>query len=233
MFKNNLDRFFSKLEWQWSLANLVWGLGALASVGLPAWAVKTMSWFSAFAPLSWVSAGLMGFLLFCFGFYVYSVARGRVVRARYDVRALEKGGNANPMEKVFERKRIFINEFALPSGTFITDKTFVNCEIIGPANIYLVAGNSVNDTILPNCDAVAIEHSVQPFNSYGFISCTFRNCSFQRITFLISEKEYANFNHLPWLQWIAGAPKPTPEEPALIEQGIPNAELEAGSEGQD
>jgi len=51
MFKDNIDRFFSKLEWRWSLANMLWGLGAIASATMPAWAVKTMEFMSECAPL--------------------------------------------------------------------------------------------------------------------------------------------------------------------------------------
>lgn len=233
MFKDNLDRFFSSLEWRWSLANLLWGTSALLATGLPAWAVWTMNLLSDFAPLSWVGAGFSGFLLFCLGFWVYAQARFRVVRARFASRSLEKGGNANPMEQVFERRRIFLNEFALPSSPFITDKTFVDCEIIGPCNIYLIAGCNVSETKLPNCDAIVLDSESKPFNAYGFIDCTFRRCSFQRVTFILAEQEYENFKHLTWMQWISGVPEQIPVLDAPKGEEQLDAEPQTSPEGQD
>ncbi|SMH56666.1 hypothetical protein [Maritimibacter sp. HL-12] len=204
--KDSLDRFFSKLEWQWSLANLLWGAGAIAFTALPAWAVRTVGIMSEYAPLSWVLSGMAGFMIFVLGFYVYSIARGRVVRARYDNRALAKGGSANPMDKVFERKRIYINEFILPSSPALFDKTFVDCELIGPANIFLSFGNRLDDLVLPRSDAIAIRDGVSVFNMYQLGGCTFRRCSFQRITFFVSEAEYAHFKGSEMLNWISFVP---------------------------
>jgi hypothetical protein len=209
MIKDNLDRFFSQLEWRWSLANLLWGVGVLASATLPAWAVGSMNIFSAYAPLSWVLAGMIGFLLFCLGFTLYAVAKHKVVRSRYDAKALEAGGGANPLERTFQKKRIFLNQFCMPSNPYVHDKTFIDCEIIGPANIYLAGNNNISDVLLPKCDAVVLSQPVMPLNAYGFTSCTFQRCSFQRVTFLVSRKEYDMSKGQWWLNWIAESCEPT------------------------
>jgi hypothetical protein len=206
MLKNNIDDFFSKLEWRWSLANLLWGAGLVASATVPAWAVATMEKFAAYAPLSWVLAGLSGFLVFCLGFYVYALARERVVWSRYNDRSLERGGNANPMEKTFEKKRVFLNEFCLPSNPFVHDKIFIDCEIVGPANIHLRFGNNVSDSLLPRCDAAVLPPEVTPGNAYSFTNCVFRRCSFQRVTFFVSQAEYENAKDTAWLNWISTTP---------------------------
>lgn len=206
MFKDSLDRFFSKLEWRWSLANFFWSAGAFASATLPAWAVSAMNIFSEYAPLSWVGAGLTGFLLFCFGFFVFAVARERLVRARYNARAMSKGSFANPLEKIFERQRIYLNDFALPSNPYIHDKTFIDCEIIGPCNIFLVTGNRVDEPMPPKCDAAVLPPDTKIFNSYSLTNCSFRRCLFQRITFFVSHEEYQSAKKVEWLNWVTYCP---------------------------
>lgn len=209
MLRDNIDRFFARLEWRWSLANFIWGAWAIASVTLPAWAVKTANLFSDYSPVSWVGAGVLGFLVFCFGFFVYAHARFRLVQARYNERSLEIGATADPLAKVFEKKRIFLNQFAMPSNPFINGKTFVDCEIIGPANIFLASGNRVDEPQLPSCDGAVLSPNATSFNSYSFINCAFRRCSFQRINFFISDEEYQNapnIRGLDWINWITFLP---------------------------
>ncbi|MBL6600016.1 MAG: hypothetical protein ISP41_14085 [Alphaproteobacteria bacterium] len=206
MFRNEIDRFFSKIEWRWSLANMLWGTGALASATLPAWAVSAMEIFSQYAPLSWIAAGFVGFIVFCVGFLVYSKAHQIYVRSRFNARSISSGAYVDPMAKMFERKRIFLSDFCLPSSQVINDKNFVDCEIIGPANLYLAYGNKADEPVLPKCDATVLFPGAKFFNGITLIDCNFRRCSFQRVTFFVSDAEYPLVKNLDWLNWICYLP---------------------------
>lgn len=213
----NVDRFFSSLEWRWSLANLFWGIGALGSVVLPAWAVKTMELFASYSPLSWVLAGFIGLVLWCACFLVYAVAHTLYVKSRFNARSMNSGQFVDPMAKIFERKRVFLNDFCLPTSPVIQDKVFVDCEIIGPANIFLAIGNRVDEILLPNCDAVVLPPNASFANGYTLFNTSFRRCSFQRVTFFLSEQEYQHVKHLRWLNWISYLPDS--ELPLLSQAG--------------
>lgn len=201
------DRFFSGVEWKLSLANMAWGLSAaVASFALPAWAVKASKVFEQYAPLSWVVAGFIG--LFA-GVIIYSLAawgKAKWVRSRYDAKMLASGGSIDPLEKTFERKRIYLNEFCLASHPFVEDKTFIDCEIIGPSNIILVQGNKISDPRYPICDAVLMASSALPSNGYIFTDCNFRRCNFTRVTFLVPYSEYYMFNDFNYIKWITTHP---------------------------
>jgi len=41
----------------------------------------------------------------------------------------------DPMQSVFERKRILITDLLPPIGRSIVGKSFTDCEIVGPANV--------------------------------------------------------------------------------------------------
>lgn len=108
------------LEWRLSLATIAWGVPtAVASFVLPAWAVTAAYIFEEYAPFSWVAAGFLGLATSALIFALAGWGRGKWVRARYDAKMLPKSGPIDPMAKTFERQRIYINEFALPSNPII------------------------------------------------------------------------------------------------------------------
>jgi len=154
---DRIGRTLNSLESRWSLWLLIKASGVLASFAVPAWAVRSMEVFKAYAPLSWVMAGFVGLVLSSLIYAVFNWGWRVRIRARYDAKYLSSGLRINPLDRIFEGKRIFLNEFALPSHTIIEGKTFVDCEIIGPANIYFYDGNQATDIKSPRFDAVYLE----------------------------------------------------------------------------
>ncbi len=193
--------------WAWnSLGNITLLVGWIGSFVLTTWAASLAKFLVRFAPLSYIGAGLIGSLILAFGYYVVSHARARWVRTKYDNVMMQRGGLVDPMMKIFERKRIYLSEFALPSHPVIEGKTFIDCEIIGPANILFEFGNNVNDQKIPRCDAVVIAANRSFYNGFQFRNCTLRGCSLQRITLFITEDEFPKVQSVDWLNWITYAP---------------------------
>lgn len=176
---------------------------AATSTGLTAWAAKETSLLAEYAPLSWIAAGLTAFLVVSLVYLVSSIARSVSIRARYNRNLYERSGFVDPMAKTFEGKRIFLADFCLPSDPYITGKTFINCEIVGPANLFLRLGNRVDENQFPHCDAVALSPEARFYNGITLDSCMFRGCSFKRITFMITPEEYKTNRDVEWLNWIS------------------------------
>jgi hypothetical protein len=210
-------------EWRLSLGTVIWSIAApVGSFALPAWTSKAANIFAEYAPFSWVAAGFIGLFTYSLCYFLVSVGHGRFIRSRYDSRHLGKSANVvNPMDQVFEKKRIFLNDFCLPSQPFIHEKTFIDCEIVGPANITLWDGNRVDEARLPKSDAVALTFDARPNNAYALTQCTFRRCSFQRVTFFIADKELPHVRSINWLNWISPMPAqadlPGSAQPSQIE----------------
>lgn len=227
------DRFLSGLEWKWSLATLAWGIPtAIASFALPAWAVGATKIFEAYAPISWVLAGFCGS---AFAATIYSIAawgRGKWVRSRYDARMLAQGGAVDPLEKTFERKRIYLNEFCLPSHPLVENKSFIDCEIIGPGNIIFVSNNSINQGKYPICDAVWLKEDAIPSGNYFLVSeCVFRGCNFTRITFFVPNHETEMFRNYSLVKWITSSPyDETDDAVPVVTDEARIAQLIAGDE---
>ena len=210
------------MESRLSLGALLMGLLAPTSFALPAWAASAAKVFSELAPLSWVVAGFVGLLTYVLCVALYGFGRGRIVRARYDARFLSETGGVDPLSKVFEGKRIFLNDFILPSNPVVTEKTFVDCEIVGPANIFLAVGNRIDDIQSDKVDAVALSQDAQFLNGFVFNNCTFRGCTFHRITIFFHSTEVAINSHLNWLNWISEMPVQT--DLPLGDNDVPNVE---------
>jgi hypothetical protein len=165
-----------------------------------------MHQFDSYAPLSWVLAGFAGVTFVVLANLGWQWAKRIGVRAKYDARLLASGSVINPLDKTFEGKRIYINDFTLPSHALIDGKTFIDCEIVGPANLFWQPGNIANEIKPPRCDAVYLEPGVQFFNGYTLRNCIFRGCSFQRITLFIGTADYENVKNHELLNWITMRP---------------------------
>ncbi|PHQ94848.1 MAG: hypothetical protein COB40_11510, partial [Marinosulfonomonas sp.] len=115
-----LDRVFLGIEWKLSLGTFIWAVVfPVTSVALPAWAAWTAGVFSQYAPLSWVTVGFAGLVVYALSIFLYGIGQSRAVRSKYDAKFLLETGGVDPLAKVFEDKRIFLNDFVLPSNPVV------------------------------------------------------------------------------------------------------------------
>lgn len=197
------EKLLSRVDLHWSILSIVWKVViTVSSFALPAWAVGATHAFAQYSPASWVIAGFCGMLFAAVIYAIIAWSRVKWVRSKYDARMLPRSGPIDPMSATFERVRIYLSDFALPSHPLVEDKTFIDCEIIGPANVLVLYANNVTEQRAPSCDAVLLKEDANPMNGYIFRSCTFRRCSFQRITLFFQPHEFDNVNSLEWLNWI-------------------------------
>lgn len=218
-----INRWLSGLEWRWSLGAFIWGaLFPAGSFVLPLWAARATNVLAEYAPLSWVAIGFMGLFGYAGCVALYGIGQRYNVRARYDAKFMAETGGVDPLSKVFEGKRIFLNDFVLPSNPFVDGKSFVDCEIVGPANIYLAMNNDIRDVKPNRVDAVALSGTNPFFNGFTFRSCTFRNCTFHRVTLFFHPSEVSGIQHLDWLNWISPLP-PQQLLPGLAQSQIGNS----------
>jgi len=190
---------------------------ALAKVALPASftgaLVGLATWFAGlfqqFAPASWVIAGVLGALVGALIVFFIAVARERlqVIRFRNSVFSISQ---VNPLDPMFNGKRLRLVDLVPPVGPFIEGKTFVDCELIGPANVmfqgcvFYASGGEI-------VDGIVIKAGFKPRNGIGFKNCTFTRCRFYLMTFMVPEPEFDFFyNGHPGLNWITEKPNEPP-----------------------
>ena len=165
-----------------------------------------IDWISEYGPVAWGAVVLVSALLIAMTFALMAWYKRTQVRTLYDAKLLESGLFINPLDNVFERKRIFINDFVLPSHRIIQNKTFIDCDLIGPGTIYFRTMNQVQPIREPRVDIVWLSPTAVFYNGFIFDNCIFRNCSFQRITIFASLEDFDNWKTLPMLNPISIEP---------------------------
>lgn len=151
------------------------------------WAAYLTKALEGYAPLSWVAAGLIGAFLFVVMFWLWSIARLKVQRRQIDRAYLSPRNNINPLEDVFQKQKINVVDFRRPITDNIRNKTFVDCEVFGPAIVILNGHTTADRVSYIGCDFVKAKALHPIFNAIAFENLTLRNCSVFNVTFLVPE----------------------------------------------
>lgn len=208
--------------WLWNgLGNIVVLAGWAASFALPAWAVGAAGIMVQYQPFSWVAAGFAGMLTAMTIYAGLGWGRNLWVVAAARQRFYRQTDRFNPMDTLFQRQRIAIADLSNPMEQVINNKKFIDCEMIGPANILLLTSTPGASKIVGNkfnkFDAVVIDNDAAPQSSIAFVDCDFERCSFYNVVLLIQERNAADANNaVNNMHWITPqAPKPITSNPLL------------------
>ncbi len=108
------------------------------------------------------------------------------------VRLKEQADSANVLASTFEDQRINILDFYHPDLRPVRNVVFRNCDILGPALVY-VLGNWI-ENVFVKCDAALLHRERMSDNALQFWNCSFYNCRFYRVTFMVSAELYFSYD---------------------------------------
>lgn len=214
-----------KLFWD-SLGNIALLVGWIGVSTLTGYAAKASGILMQYAPFSWVAIGIGGGLFAGIAYLVWAMARNVMLVLRMRREQVRRADTIDPMDSIFQNKRIYITDLVNPYDQVVANKKFISCELIGPANIIpLVGAGKFTGNNLNYCDSVEIREGADPNNAILLFNCDFENCKFFKTTFLFQEKfrEQADkiITNMNWLTAI--------EEPVLALEDKPNAETGIGA----
>jgi hypothetical protein len=173
--------------------------------------------FKRFASWGWENfpriallAGLAGFLGMLFAAITYAiVARARLwfVNARATDQFYKHADRINPLDDTFRNRRINISDLVPPFASVIRRKTFIDCELIGPANASLSAtspgAGSMNGVGFIDCNACKVKDDIFVSTGVMFEDCTFLRGRIFRVTFFIPASGYDHMkNSMPGMNWL-------------------------------
>ncbi|MXP15027.1 hypothetical protein GRI44_09735 [Altererythrobacter confluentis] len=205
------NKFFTDLSAHVSLVALIVGSAAFA-VGW-GWAASASETIAAFGPLGWVTAATLGAGLFVLLAIGFAHARQRLVRTSIERQFFQSPERINPVDQEFTRKRIKFSDLASPITERVEGKRFVECEIIGPVNVVMLASHNGAGAIR-NCElssvcAILVKDGVPSINTLVLQDCEFIRCKIHQVTLLFPEEAYEWANErLPGLVWLTPAPHP-------------------------
>jgi len=191
--------------WDWVIEHSA-AIAVTAGGALMTYIAAVSEALSNYGPVGWGAVGIATVLVLSLAVLLFSFGKKIRVRAAYDALNLEKGSLVNPLDSTFVGKRILLNDFVLPSFPIIDGKTFVDCELVGPACIYLQFGNQINEPKAPRMDAIWLAPRVNFFSGFTFTNCVFRRCAFQRITLLAGLENHPQWSINPHANWIGIPP---------------------------
>jgi hypothetical protein len=200
------DAVVSLGQWAWERVKPyivpLFGGGVMAGV------TAATEWLNDWGPIAWGSVGLLTFmsLTWLHGWWILRVARAASVKAQTAIiDRMEDDAAVNPLSSHFADRRIHLHDLRTPLGDPLADRTFQNCELLGPATVVL-GGGMFGDNDLRNVDFVKIsgDHIRQIPNKLILHNCVVRHCRLYNVILLVPEQMVAQIEagfdgELSWL----------------------------------
>ena len=184
-----------------------WLFGGSAMSAIAGWATYATELFSPYAPFSWVAAAFLGGIIFAVIYAAWARSKLWIVDSKVKQDFYKSSDRINPLDSIFRERRINISDLVSPIEPHIRGKTFIDCELIGPANIMLGATapgkGSMNGVVFYACDACKVKENIIIANGIMFEDCVFIRGRIFRVTLFIPESGYdLTRKAMPGLSWI-------------------------------
>jgi len=197
--------------------------GVLTMVGsfsLGAWAAAASEWLNAWGPIGWVFSGLAvaGFAVLILNAWAHYGMRSAQSRA-WGAMA-ERTFRVNPLDEQFARQRINIADFFNPFSAVYRNKTFIDCEFMGPGVVAFVNSNVEIDGII-DCEFIEVAGNIHVRNVVGFENAALRRCRFYRMTLLFPPNDAQRLRQTnPALVWLTPNNQVPPAPVAPAPEGL-------------
>ncbi len=216
--RKNIARFLKLCLDNWGTIAQAFTL--MGAFGIGALAAKATALLSVYAPLSWVACGFLAALLTALAFAAYARARLWITDRGIRESFYKSAERVNPMDDLFRKQRIAVADLVSPFDSKIENKTFIECEIIGPANI-LFNEESPGEVQLAGSyfglsETMMIRDEAQLYNAVVVENCHFTRCKFWKCTLIFREQAYRVANqrieHMNWVTVTPDHPAATPDD---------------------
>lgn len=180
-------------------------VAALAAVGVGGVIGAFTDALRPWAPASWMACALVALVAFLALVRLSASVYRSYVDSNIRKKFYADTAKFDPMKTRFDRERFRVIDLIHPFSNVIEDRQFENCEIIGPANIVLIATGKgmLNGNNFANCDAVSHMGDAKLNTAIIFKDCRFLNCQFYNVLLMMQEDVYDAANTaITGLNWI-------------------------------
>jgi hypothetical protein len=185
--RKKLGDILDIIESRWSLAVLVSGTGVLTFI--TAWFARQAEWLNRYGNLGWWGATLIGFFVAAWAFVGIGWVRYIWAKASATLKWRDAVASLNPLDPEFTRQRIRISDLANPFTSRVSNKRFVDCELLGPANVVVHNADPVRGirgVTFVSCDIVAVRQNISIQNVVVFENIDMIGGAFYRCTIFVS-----------------------------------------------
>jgi hypothetical protein len=177
--------------------NLAW-LSSTFGGAVIGYAASITEWLKPWGPIGYVALGIL-FALFIYGaaslfFFIYSTGKMRSAIANYSD-MMARTATVNTLADLFTKQRINMADFFHPFYRAVRNVKFQDCEMFGPALIFL-SGCRLDSVTMTNCDIVVLSDDAQPRTLTRFDNCTFERCPFYLVTIFLTYDQAAQIREM-------------------------------------
>ena len=177
--------------------------GTAATSWGSAWATYASTTYTKFGALSLWVAALLGALSFLAGYSLWTYARLNVEKSAFARERAKQPGAIDLMQDVFTKQRINLQAFKGLFSEPVENKTFVDCELVGPAVILLAQNVSISGAHFTNCDLIRVARDRIIYNAQPLQNVTITRGRLIGVTLLVPEVGVATLDGgLPGVQWL-------------------------------
>lgn len=185
---------------------LKWGpviIGTTATSAITGWATSATKLLEEYAPLAWIGGAVLGGTVFLIGAAALSYARVNAARLEYFNDQKKAPDSINPLEETFNKKRINVQSLRSQFNEPVEGKTFVDCELCGPAVIALLGNVSMSGVGIGNCEFVRVRNGAAIYNAIPFQNLTVNRGKMRGLTILVPEGAVAKVDSgVRGIQWV-------------------------------
>lgn len=197
MAKDASNRLFRFIRWaaEKVLDNWLSILFLGGATGAVTYLAKVSAFLQPYAPLSWAVAGLFAFLSLTGALALYGIYSSRRALARFEDRRGD-GGTVDPRQDLFTKRTIKLGDFYHPFFRPTENVKFQDCDLFGPAIVFL-SGTHLKGNNFEQCDFVITAENASSSTAMAFKDCTFLDCTFYRVMFLVDQAFYDKIKQSP------------------------------------
>jgi hypothetical protein len=187
-----MQKLIKLLKWLVTIAEKVVNFWPVFGAVAVTFAASITNWLSKYGPIAWASAGIASYLLLVCGYWIYAKARGSLAATKFS-EGRDKLSTINPLQGVFANQRIRLSDFYNTFFQATKNAKFTDCELLGPAAIYLFGSTKLEHAFFSNCEAVLLKNNTTVVGATVFDSCIFERCKFFGVTFFMSREMLIHF----------------------------------------
>jgi hypothetical protein len=190
---NNPPGRFAKRVMIWIGQRALWfWINSLIPTAAMAYLFNVAGIAQEYAPFSYGVVALATFLIICIGYAIYAWGHAKWMLTRFEERR-SQSSPINPLAGNFRNVRVQVSDFYHPFFRKTTDAKFENCELYGPAYVF-IEGCTLSVGEMHQCEVVIARPDRPTTTVTVFKNCLFTGCSFYRITWIMT---YDHYTHLP------------------------------------
>ncbi len=159
-----LKTFFQPISW----LQLVFGGSAVTAAGtISTYLAQRTSWITEKGPFAIFLAASLGIVLAASIFALFFWARYLFVLAKAADFWAQQTELVDPLAAEYQKRRINLAALSHPATRMIERKRFVDCQLVGPANLFGQGSTAFVNVRFTRCDWVVVHPSAYVQNAFG------------------------------------------------------------------